>query len=648
MKKKEVESIYVLSEHENLFDVDVPYEIPLYQRPYAWEDDQIRDLIEDVNDVSLEEKKIRYCLGSLIVAKNGGCYEVIDGQQRLTTLYLLLNVLNIKTKKTLSFTCRDKSTKTLRDIESILTDSSKAFGDDTYQKEILSGLKIIKKYLPKDRDNFKEKLKHVMMYRIKVPDCTDLNHYFEIMNTRGEQLEQTDVLKGRLMSYLSKDDKRRNIFAKIWNACSDMTGYVQMHFTPNERNELFGNKWDNLPVESYQKGGYMSSFGAVDCSSEGLSIKRIIKEDFKIEKVDGLQEDDKEVHFESIIEFKHFLLHVLKVYIQVYLGCYESLLPKLIDEKKLIDNFEIVEEKGVLKGAKISSNQADFAFSFVVCLVRCRVVFDKYIIKREYVEDDALGSWSLKDLRVSGKKGKKKDERKPYYVNTLMKVNYEKKTTPFELRNKRCMMLQAALRVSYTSPKIMHWITDLLTWLIEDGYANIYENINRYEEKIESLIKDAVKKDFLSLSEKEIFHLGLATPHIVFNYLDYLLWKEAPKKYAKFNFEFRNSIEHWYPQNPSERTFDRWEHKDGLDQFGNLCLLPSNVNASFSNLDPQAKKNHWKEEVAKGSLKLRKMAEATVDPDNPDNASKKWMKENCEKHGAEMIKKLKNACGYND
>lgn len=641
--KKMIESIEICSERGNLFDVECPYEIPLYQRPYAWGEDQIRDLIEDISDVP-ENDEFKYCLGSLIVSKNRESYEVIDGQQRLTTLFLLLNFLKINTKKNLSFACREKSTKTLHEINIILEDFQKLYDDGMYQAEILSGLRLIKRFLPEESDClvFKKKLKKVFLYRIIVPDHTNLNHYFEIMNTRGEQLEQTDVLKGRLMAFLSKDEKRQSIFAKIWDACSDMTGYVQMHFLPEERGKLFGDAWDDTPSHSYERGGYLS-LNTLENSSCGFSVKDIIRDDFEIDDVDGFLEDGQRVKFESVIEFKHFLLHVLKVYIRVYLNCDDdAIVPKAIDEKRLIKNFEEVEKKCLLNGEKISLNKDKFAFSFAVCLLRCRFLFDKYIIKREYEDDDSVGSWSLKELKFYGKK------KGTNYVNTPMKDYYERDENQFDLRNKRCLMLQAALRVSYTSPKSMHWITELLTWLIRQDYDNGLTQISEIESYIETLIQSAVKENFLNYSDDERFCLGLKTQHIVFNYLDYLLWKEAPTKYKNFVFEFRNSIEHWYPQNPSDRTFDRWEHGDGLDQFGNLCLVPSNINASFSNLDPQVKKIHFRDEVAKGSLKLRKMAEATENPDDRDKASIKWREENCEKHGSEMMKKLRKACGYND
>lgn len=98
---------------ETLFDKEAHYVIPRYQRAYAWEDKEIVQLIDDIND-SVGD----YYIGSLVVAKVKGReerYEVVDGQQRLTTLYLLLhylvshNGLEGEVGKTLSFDCRPNS-----------------------------------------------------------------------------------------------------------------------------------------------------------------------------------------------------------------------------------------------------------------------------------------------------------------------------------------------------------------------------------------------------------------------------------------------------------------------------------------------------------------------------------------------------------
>src|SRR5262245_40715235 len=79
-----------------LFD-DAIYTVPVYQRNYAWRGEQIEQLISDIKD-AIDEKQEGYLLGNLIVTKRESKsatvdFEVIDGQQRLTTLYLLLTFL---------------------------------------------------------------------------------------------------------------------------------------------------------------------------------------------------------------------------------------------------------------------------------------------------------------------------------------------------------------------------------------------------------------------------------------------------------------------------------------------------------------------------------------------------------------------------
>ena len=76
-------------------------------------------------------------------------------------------------------------------------------------------------------------------------------------------------------------------------------------------------------------------------------------------------------------------------------------------------------------------------------------------------------------MKVSGQDSKKK----AYYSNTALKDEGE-----VETRNNECLMIQAALRVSYTSPKVMHWITELLNWL-RDSHNN-QEGLTDEGEKI--------------------------------------------------------------------------------------------------------------------------------------------------------------------
>ena len=629
-----VDELTIIREDETIFDLDGEYVIPLYQRAFAWEE----KLIDDINDIP---EGGNYYIGSLVVSRNEKRYEVVDGQQRLTALYLLMSCLGKNLKCTLTFACRDKSNYTLKKIHELIDEGKSNFDMDRVETGLYQGIKILMQKIKEediDKNELLEKLGRVILYRIEIPEHTDLNRYFEIMNTRGEQLDQHDILKAKLMSYLKSEDDK-TIFAKIWEACSDMTGYVQMHFDKNSREWIFGGEWRELPSEKWsdykELANYVSEEGA------GAKISDIIERDFRVNYSDVIDDESNRVRFESVIDFPYFLLHAIRVFINIreienkHGG---DLLNELLDDKKLLANFEAVVKKGIRHGKIINDghNREIFSKRFIMCLLRCRFLFDKYIIKREYANDNSDGEWSLKELKVSGQQSNKK----PYYKNTRFKQGNEWARTN-ESRTKNNIMIQSALRVSYTSPKVMHWITDLLIWLAEKDCVNtVEENIVGYGDEIELIAAEAVEENFFAVCEDGSYALGVNTPHIVFNYLDFLLWKANQKKYEDFVFEFRNSVEHWYPQHPSGGTFEAWS--DGVDQFGNLCMIQRNVNSKFSNMSPEAKKSTFHDMIAKGSIKLRIMSELT-EQSGSLTAGACWKDAACKKHEEEMIEILRTA-----
>ena len=636
---KMIQELRILdNDNVTLFDKGADYVIPLYQRAYAWEDEEIVQLIDDINDSTGD-----YYIGSLVVAKVKGReerYEVVDGQQRLTTLYLLLHYLVSHDGsvgddwETLSFDCRPNSNYTLEHVQDLLSDAKLLVGDeDRLEQSILNGLKAIdQKFMLGviDVEAFVARLKSVILYRIEVPEHTDLNRYFEIMNTRGEQLEQHDILKAQLMGYLP-NQKEREFFSRVWSACSDMTGYVQMHFAKAEREEIFGRGWNDEPSEDWDD--YEECLDREQGGDHKVSIKSIIKPRFEVEVSDGKLEDGKTIRFESIIGFPHFLLHVLRVFLSVesIFMDEEKELGSLIDDKNLLADFEKVISYGKIEAKAIEENRANFARKFILFLLRSRFLFDQFIIKREYVGGDQEGIWSLKELSTSGAKKNKQ----PSYINTKLCYpnEWEKTYTP---RNKECLMIQSALRVSYTSPKVMHWITEFLVWLFDNESER-----PRLADEVERIAAEAVAEGFFDKSLEEMgaydlqeyksedYAFGVRTPHIVFNYLDYLLWKENKEKYEDFVFEFRNSVEHWYPQHPSEDTIESW---DGRDVFGNLCIISRSVNSKFSNLSPESKMKSYKKMVQKGSLKLRIMGDIIE-----GCSSEAWKQRKCDDHEKDMI-----------
>lgn len=103
-----ISPLFILDDsNQTIFHKD-RYIIPLYQRPFAWSDKEICRLIEDINDFTTDH----YYLGSLIVyLRQDGIYEVIDGQQRLTALFLLLTYLGDYRwgENRFSYECRERS-----------------------------------------------------------------------------------------------------------------------------------------------------------------------------------------------------------------------------------------------------------------------------------------------------------------------------------------------------------------------------------------------------------------------------------------------------------------------------------------------------------------------------------------------------------
>ena len=189
----------------------------------------------------------------------------------------------------------------------------------------------------------------------------------------------------------------------------------------------------------------------------------------------------------------------------------------------------------------------------------------------------------------------------------------------------------------------MHWITQLLIWLSAESCKHTCdEDMTKYDAVAEAIAQKAVKENFFDVCKDGAFAMGVNTPHIVFNYLDFLIWNSNRKKYDNFDFEFRNSVEHWYPQNPSEGTFAQW--KDGVDQFGNLCIIQRNVNSKFSNMSPEAKKSTFRDMISKGSLKLRIMSELT-EKRGEKPASLYWRETAYKQHEEEMLSMLMKACG---
>lgn len=102
-------------------DIEGNFYVPSYQRGYRWGKAEVERLLDDIYST---EGKRNYCFQPVVVRKNGDKYELIDGQQRLTTIYLIYRFINEESfgfidepRFTLSYTTREKSEDFLKSID---------------------------------------------------------------------------------------------------------------------------------------------------------------------------------------------------------------------------------------------------------------------------------------------------------------------------------------------------------------------------------------------------------------------------------------------------------------------------------------------------------------------------------------------------
>lgn len=456
----------------NIFK-DTEYVVPIYQRNYAWTKDEIEQLLNDINDTQ-DEGNGKYYLGSLIVNQLGAnVFEVIDGQQRLTTLYLLFSFLNLDSvnKRSLQFEAREKSNKTLHDIVVIKDSNQELEKEPWYSSEIVEGYSVVREYFDKKNEEFtttfKKKLESIKIIRTQVPKDIDLNHYFEIMNTRGEQLELHEIVKAKIIGAIKSDNtitetdkKDKRIAATIWDACAQMDKYVQMCFSVDKRKKLFGeNDWDTFNCNKFED--IRDIFN--EDRNDTVKIEKTEETEFSLQELlinpnktlGNYEEKDEEENerFESIITFPNFILLVNEA-----MHISESDNDASLDDKRFI---EIMEENWSSK---------EKALNFIYSLLKYRFLFDRFIIKREFLGQYKVdGRWSLQRLEMyQDQKG-----QKPTYKATLGVI--EGKNGDNESNdNKLLRLLQSCLRITYTSPKTMHWVARVLSIVNEkDGKETI-------------------------------------------------------------------------------------------------------------------------------------------------------------------------------
>lgn len=263
---------------KDIFAPDCFYNIPEYQRPYVWGKDQIEVLLDDLKLAIENDEKKEYFLGCMIwntkTIKTNGleyvCQDILDGQQRFVTLYLLQGVIRdlssdkkLKTKVTermkqeediydgvpernrIIFEIRDD--KEFLDKYLLIPDGTtkeenlleilEKKGNSTSVKNMANAILIMRDWwlsIEKEigteeyqvflRKYFAYLSSKVLAIFLATPDnLDDAYNLFTVLNSRGLQLQVSDILRAQNLRVIESDNERK-IYAKKWSSFEDNIG----------------------------------------------------------------------------------------------------------------------------------------------------------------------------------------------------------------------------------------------------------------------------------------------------------------------------------------------------------------------------------------------------------------------------------------
>lgn len=242
---------------KNTLKEELYYQIPIYQRPYQWTEENCEKLLDDLFEDYEKDRESDYFCGSLVLVKSDPnskteTYDIVDGQQRLSTFILLTKVLadlyndclsDPKNLERLQEGWKDRHTERKRlsfntigpNAEDDFAYALEHFNDSQASKNknnennYLKNAVCLKGYLRKKEiksiNNFIKWLySNVKFITIICPNIDKALRIFNVLNARGLPLNATDIFKGELLKELAKEEDQKKLVSR-WNAlsqkCSD-------------------------------------------------------------------------------------------------------------------------------------------------------------------------------------------------------------------------------------------------------------------------------------------------------------------------------------------------------------------------------------------------------------------------------------------
>lgn len=568
--------------------------IPLYQRLYVWKPEQVQRLMDDITSAWCQSKdrdnELHY-LGAILAIKrtqgNGVVeLELIDGQQRLTTLWLLAlawsddpevvelsNFIQVgEGEKRIRFAIRKGAD---RFIETAMAGNPESCAEALAMEE---ALQLLKGY-PDNIDEFGEDkparaqlskfiVKNVRLALTEVPEGTDLNKLFEVINNRGEQLQHHDILKKRFLEEIN-DHSSQAAYASIWDACAAMDDYVERNFARAHGVTIKNTveRWaaDASRVQLGDVKAALDALESADAQGPGklLSLEQILEHPEKDQGFsrDTDPEDENGASVRSIISFPMLLQHTLRLYRQ------EKGLEDLdhINDKDLLDMFD----RYFLPASE------EEAIAFIEKLWQVRAAFEDYVVK--WIErEEGDKQLHVRQIRMADGNYSRSVDGLPTGLSLLQAVIYHSqgKTSQYWLTPFLKFCLQGP-----TPREAWDYLRHL-----EHGLFTV-ESDQNLRERSHYFLDNQVTKEVGVMVPRQIRERhGTDFRHYWFYKTEYVLWENRKSDREElpdgFRIVSRNSVEHILPQHSLERdnAAGKW-----LNAFANLALINREMNSRFSN-----------------------------------------------------------------
>lgn len=302
-------------EIRRVFSDDYLFEMPSHQRPYAWTTEETDELLKDLS-IAMDNNEEAYFLGSIVLIRNSdsSAYQVIDGQQRLTTLTILFCVLrelseDKDAKESLDHRVREKGDRYAgsRDRYRLsIRDRDNDFFQENVQRvgrlsdfvhgavehptesrqRIFENAKSLWGELKEKTIERLDALAEFIIQRcylvvVTASDRTSAHRIFSVLNARGMNLDATDILKADILGYVPRN--RENEYTRKWEDLEEELGrdefrnlfaHVYVIYNHNryhrelaeafrvdvlEKNELGGMRFVDDVLESYAEGYQVAS-----------------------------------------------------------------------------------------------------------------------------------------------------------------------------------------------------------------------------------------------------------------------------------------------------------------------------------------------------------------------------------------------------